>query len=200
LALSLAFAEDGRQSPSTNPDPEDRLKAPRLAPFIVLVLIAWPIAEIATFAWVGGRIGVINTVGLVLAAGFAGLILLRVQGLAIARRLQAELVAGRMPAGGMLEAAFVLLAALLLLLPGFLSDVLAFLLLFAPVRRAIIRLIGSRFTITTMDGPARRSADDVIDLDADEFRRHESAGDGSPWSDGPGILPPGERGDGPDRP
>jgi UPF0716 protein FxsA len=46
------------------------------------LLLAWPLAEIATFVIVGREIGVFSTIGLILLTGMVGVILLRVKGLA----------------------------------------------------------------------------------------------------------------------
>lgn len=165
----------------------------RLSPYLPLLLIAWPIAEIATLVWVGGHLGVINTVGLVLLAAFGGLALFRYVGFGLLRRVQMELSAGRMPAGTLLEGLVVLVAGVLLILPGFLSDVLAFFLLFAPVRRLIITAIASRFTVSTTSSTRHPTTDGVVDLDEDEWERRND-GD-SPWSDRPTILPPDRDGD-----
>lgn len=163
--------------------------------FLLLLLILWPIAEIATLVWVGGRIGLINTVGLVLLAAFGGLALFRSVGFGLLRRVQAELSAGRMPASAVLEGFVVLLAGLLLLLPGFLSDVFAFLLLFAPIRRLLIAVVAARVSVTTMTGADRRRADDgVVDLDADEWQRGTER-PARPVDTEPVILPPPRDGD-----
>lgn len=156
----------------------------RASSLVVPALILWPLGEIAAFAWVGGRIGAINTVALVLVAGFAGLALLRYEGFGLARQLQGELSAGRMPTGRLLEAMAVMLAAILLVIPGFISDVFAFLLLFAPIRRALLSLIAARVTVHTMSGRDRRESDGapVIDLDADDFSR-DAPDPSSPWAD-----------------
>jgi UPF0716 protein FxsA len=158
----------------------------RLTPALPLLLLAWPIAEIAALVWVGSHLGVVNTVGLAL---------LRYEGFGLMRRVQAELAAGRMPAGTLLDGFIVLLAAFLLILPGFLSDLLAFLLLFAPVRRLIIATIASRMTVTTMSTGRRRTEDGVVDLDEDEWSRDGGNSD-SPWSGGPRSLPPEPPSDG----
>lgn len=163
--------------------------------FLLILLVVWPIAEIATLVWVGGRIGLINTVGLVLVAAFGGLALFRAVGFGLLRRVQAELAAGRMPAAAVLEGFVVLLAGLLLLLPGFLSDVLAFLLLFAPIRRLLIAVVAARVSVTTMTGADRRSADGgVVDLDVDEWQRGAER-PARPDDTEPAILPPPRDGD-----
>lgn len=168
----------------------------RLSPYLPLLFIAWPIAEIATLVWVGGYLGVINTVGLVLLAAFGGLALFRYVGFGLLRRVQVELSGGRMPTGTLLEGLIVLVAGVLLILPGFLSDVLAFLLLFAPVRRLIIAAIAARLTVSTSasaTSSTRRSDGSVVDLDEDEWERRSDAD--SPWSERPPIPPPDRDGD-----
>ncbi len=165
----------------------------RLSPYLPLLLVAWPIAEIATLIWVGGHLGVLNTVGLVLLAAFGGLALFRYVGFGLLRRVQAELSGGRMPAGALLESSVVLVAGMLLILPGFLSDVLAFLLLFAPVRRLIIAAIAARLIVSTAPSSRRPADDDVVDLDEGEWKSR--GGGDSPWSGGPSISPPDEDGD-----
>ncbi|WP_370676243.1 FxsA family protein [Pleomorphomonas sp. PLEO] len=167
----------------------------RLSPYLPLLLIAWPIAEIATLVWVGGHLGVINTVGLVLLAAFGGLALFRYVGFGLLRRVQVELSGGRMPTGALLEGFVVLVAGVLLILPGFLSDVLAFLLLFSPIRRLIIASIAARLTVSTMSSSRQSPDDGVVDLDEDQWERR--GGGSSPWSDRPSFPPSDRDGDRP---
>lgn len=165
----------------------------RFTPYLPLLLIAWPIAEIATLVWVGGHLGVINTVGLVLLAAFGGLALFRYVGFGLLKRVQNELSAGRMPTGTVLEGFIVLVAGILLILPGFLSDVMAVLLLFAPIRRLIIAAIAARVTVSTASSGRPTPQDGIVDLDDDEWERRGDAD--SPWSDRQPIPPPDRDGD-----
>jgi len=105
-----------------------------------LILLLIPVAEIAVFIQVGSRIGVSMTLLLVLASAVFGIWLVRAQGFAAATRVQAMIARGESPALGMLEGLALLAAGVLLLIPGFLTDVAAFVLLIPPLRRAIIRL------------------------------------------------------------
>lgn len=105
--------------------------------FLLLLLI--PVAEIAVFIQVGSRIGVGMTLFLVLVSAVFGIWLVRTQGFAAATRVQAMIAQGESPALGMLEGLALLAAGVLLLIPGFVTDLAAFALLIPPLRRGIIR-------------------------------------------------------------
>ncbi|HSD95706.1 MAG TPA: FxsA family protein [Sulfuricaulis sp.] len=107
--------------------------------FMILLLLV-PVAEIAVFIQVGSRIGAGMTVLLVVISAVVGVWLVRRQGLATATRVQAMVARGESPALGMLEGLSLLAAGVLLLIPGFLTDIAAFTLLIPPLRRGIIRL------------------------------------------------------------
>lgn len=136
-----------------------------------LLLLAWPIAEIATFIWVGGRIGLWQTILLVVAAGLIGTALVRAEGLRVLAGIQRDMAEGKVPAEKVLHAALIAVAGLLLLLPGFLSDVPGLLLLLPPVRSAVIRLVAANATVVTgaSFGRRRYRRDGVVDLDPSEY-------------------------------
>ncbi len=104
-----------------------------------LIVLAIAVVEIAVFIQVGSRIGVGLTLLLVLASAVFGVRLVRAQGFAAATRVQAMIAQGESPALGMLEGLALLVAGVLLLIPGFVTDIAAFVLLIPPLRRAIIR-------------------------------------------------------------
>lgn len=114
---------------------------------LFLLLLAIPVAEIAVFIQVGSWIGVGKTLLLVLASAVFGIWLVRTQGFAAATRVQAMIARGESPALGMLEGLALLAAGVLLLIPGFVTDVAAFALLIPPLRRGIIRLYLRRFRL-----------------------------------------------------
>jgi len=107
--------------------------------FMILLLLV-PVAEIAIFVQVGSRIGAGMTVLLVVVSAVVGVWLVRRQGLATATRVQAMVARGESPALGMLEGLALLAAGVLLVIPGFLTDIAAFVLLIPPLRRGIIQL------------------------------------------------------------
>lgn len=119
--------------------------------FILLFLLL-PIAEITVFIQVGSRIGVGMTLLLVVAAVVGGIWLVRIQGFATAMRVQGMIARGESPAQEMLEGLALLVAGVLLVIPGFLTDLGAFILLIPPLRRAIIRFY---LRFYRLDGGAR---------------------------------------------
>lgn len=145
-------------------------------PVRLLVLIAL-LAEIASIVLVGKAVGVAATLALIVLGILAGGYLLRWQGPATLMQVRGDMAARRMPARTLAEGAIKALAAILLIMPGFLSDVIALLLLVPPVRAALWRLLERR--VHWM--PVRRTARGVIDLDDSEF---------APSARNPRPLPP----------
>jgi UPF0716 protein FxsA len=116
-----------------------------MASSLPFFFLAWPVAEIAAVIIVAGWIGWPAAIAAILLSSMIGMALLRRQGLDLARRAQADMQSGRMPAGALFDAACLTVAGLLLALPGFVSDGLAVLLLIAPIRRLIGRQLQRRF-------------------------------------------------------
>jgi UPF0716 protein FxsA len=147
-----------------------------LARFFALGLIALPIIEIAIFIKVGQLIGLLPTLALIIGAALLGGLLLRQQGLSVLTRLRDNINTGRMPGRAIADAMMIGVAALLLVLPGFLSDLVALALLLPPVRSWIYAALASRVTVvdTTTTyrrhGPSSGSIEGSIDLDEDDYR------------------------------
>lgn len=137
--------------------------------WLFLALVAVPIIEIALFIQVGGAIGLFPTLALVLLTAVAGTLLLRAQGILAMRNLQRSFGELRDPTEPLAHGAMILVAAVLLLTPGFFTDTLGMSLLFAPVRRAVFKFLRVRMRVTSFTtsemrhptDPAPR--DDVID-------------------------------------
>ncbi|CAG1012785.1 MAG: membrane protein FxsA [Rhizobiaceae bacterium] len=157
-------------------------------PFALTALIVLiPLAEIATFVIVGSEIGALATVALTIAMSVAGAVLMRWQGFGILGRLQRELETGGSPGRELAHGAMVLLAGVLLLIPGFLTGLLGLLLFIPPVRDLAWRFLRSRATVMTdfsfTSYRATRSQDShIVDLDHDEYSRTTPGKPGgSPW-------------------
>lgn len=112
-----------------------------MGPVILVIVLGLPIAEIAGFVVIGGRIGVLATLAWVILAAALGLGILRLQGMATAFQLRAALSRNEVPGRALFDGACIALAGLLLILPGFVSDALAVPLLVPPLRGALFGLI-----------------------------------------------------------
>lgn len=100
-----------------------------------LVLLLTPFLEFYVLVAVGARIGALNAVLLVILFAMAGVWLARTQGMETLARIRESLAQGALPADGMLDGVLLLLAGLLMVFPGFVTDALGVLLLLPPVRR-----------------------------------------------------------------
>lgn len=105
---------------------------------LLVIFIVVPIVELYVLLEVGGLIGIGPTIALILITGIAGAYLTRAQGFNILRRIQFEMSQGRLPAEHLLDGAMVLTGGIVLLTPGFCTDLLGFFLL-VPFTRSIIK-------------------------------------------------------------
>lgn len=161
----------------------------RLTGLVPLLFIAYPILEIVVFIVVGGAIGVLPTVLLILAGIVAGAALMRLSGLRLLAGLRSDMAAGRRPERPLVAGAMTALAGLLLILPGFISDAVALLLLLPPLQRLAADRVAAGVTIVGAGrGPAGPARDGVVDLDPEDF--HRSSDPSSPWrpNDGPPAI------------
>jgi UPF0716 protein FxsA len=106
--------------------------------FVLLMLIIWPIAELFVAIEVAQAIGVLATVLLLIIGWPIGLWVVRTQGRAAWQRLSAAVAAGRPPGREVIDGALVLIGGTLLIVPGFITDVIGLVLL-APPTRALAR-------------------------------------------------------------
>lgn len=104
---------------------------------LVLLLVVLPVAEFATVVWVAHQVGVLPMLALLFAVSIGGGLLAKREGLEVWRRLRATLAAGDIPSGELLDGALVLIAGGILLVPGFLTDVVGLLLLVPFVRSMV---------------------------------------------------------------
>jgi len=137
----------------------------RLARWMLTALLMLPFMELAVFIAVAVAIGFGRAFGLVLLGSFAGVMLLRHAGGSHVSRIRVAMAQGNFSTlqadgtGGLL-----LLAGVLLLIPGFITDVIGLCLLVPPLRRALFGAAGMRPS-------AARPADGVVDLEPEQWRR-----------------------------
>ena len=103
--------------------------------FLAFTII--PIIEIFLLIEIGSSFGALTAVTLVILTGFLGAFLARMQGLQTLYRIQESLREGRMPSGELLDALLIVIAGVVLLTPGFLTDSAGFMLLIPATRNFI---------------------------------------------------------------
>ncbi len=118
------------------------------------LLILWPVAEIFVAIKVGEAIGVLWTLLLLIAGWPLGAWALRSQGRVAWQRLSVAVTEGRAPGNEVLNGTLVLLGGVLLMIPGFITDVLGILALAPPTRALLrgvmVRNIRSRVMVTAV--------------------------------------------------
>ncbi|MFT4014495.1 MAG: FxsA family protein [Paracoccus sp. (in: a-proteobacteria)] len=144
-----------------------------LLPFVIL-----PIVEIALFIQVGGAIGVLPTIALVLLSSVLGVAVMRRQGQVAALDMQRAMQEFRNPAQPMAQGALVMVAGLLLVVPGLFTTALGLLLLVPGMRSLILRRMGRRIKAGTVQYSYRREGGpEFMDDVPPGYHRARSSGD-----------------------
>ena len=112
---------------------------------VLLFIIGIPLIEIYLMIKVGGFIGAFNTIFLIFFTAIAGIYFAKLEGLNAIRSGFGQLVKNEMPIYELISGAALAFAALLLIIPGFLTDVLGFLLIIPFTRKLLIKSISSNF-------------------------------------------------------
>jgi UPF0716 protein FxsA len=130
----------------------------------LILLLTYPLAEIAGFVLIGGWIGVLPTLGLVILSAVVGVFLLRRQAMVAGQGLRGSLQGIRGPVDTLADGALVALGAILLIVPGFLSDLAAIPLLIPPLRRAVLAAVSGRVASRRRSaGPSAAANVTIID-------------------------------------
>jgi len=135
-----------------------------------------PLVEIALFIVIGNAIGLWPTLGGVLVGALAGAAILRRQGLALVTQLRDSMGQRQLPARTLADAMMVALAGMLLLVPGYFSDLIGLLLLLPPVRTAIYGFLARRVQVVSASARSeygfaqQRVEEGTIELGDDEYR------------------------------
>ena len=103
---------------------------------VLLTIILVPIIEIYLFIKIGSQIGAFNTISLIFLTAFIGIVYARYEGLKTLKSGFSQIIKNQHPTYELLSGSAIALAALLLIIPGFLTDILGFFLLF-PITRKI---------------------------------------------------------------
>ena len=135
-----------------------------------LILIGLPALEIFIMIKIGGQIGALNTISLIFLTAIIGIYYARIQGIQTLRSGIINIYQNKAPVYELMSGASIACAALFLIIPGFLTDSVGFILLFPFSRKILLRIIfrkrkktnETRHNIKTIDG-------EIINKDKDEL-------------------------------
>ena len=105
-----------------------------------LFLIGLPALEIFLFIKIGGQVGALNTVALIFLTAIIGIYFAKLQGIQTLRSGMVNLYQNKIPVFEMMSGASIAIAALLLIIPGFITDLIGFLLLIPFTRKIFFKL------------------------------------------------------------
>ncbi len=112
---------------------------------LLLAIILVPIIEIYLFIKIGSQIGAFNTISLIFITAIIGIIYARYEGLNTLRSGFSQLIKNELPAYEIISGAAIAFASLLLILPGFATDIIGFMLIFPLTRKLIFGKYVNKF-------------------------------------------------------
>ena len=128
---------------------------------VILLIIGIPAIEIYLMIKVGGIIGALNTILLIFFTAITGVYFAKIAGLSTLRSGFNQLVKNEIPIYEIISGAALAFAAFLLIFPGFLTDIVGFLLIIPTTRKVFIKLIAAKFN-------TRKNKDNIIEGTIDE--------------------------------
>ena len=111
---------------------------------LLLLIIGIPILEIYLFIKIGSQIGAFNTIFLIFITAFFGVVYARYEGFNTLKSAMAQVVKNELPVYEIISGAALAFAALLLILPGFATDLLGLLIVFPPTRKLIFKKVSTK--------------------------------------------------------
>ncbi len=112
---------------------------------LLLIILFIPLVEIYLFIQIGAQIGAFNTILIILLTAVIGIYFVRIQGLNTLRSGITELYKNQIPVYEMMSGAALAFAALLLIIPGFATDIIGFLLILPMTRSLIFKFLGTKY-------------------------------------------------------
>jgi len=134
---------------------------------VILFIIGVPAIEIYLMIKVGGVIGALNTIFLIFFTAVTGIYFAKLEGLNAIRSGFGQLVKNEIPIYEIISGATLAFAALLLIIPGFLTDLIGFLLIVPITRKIFIKIISSKFNKKKING-------DFIEGDFEETKQNDN--------------------------
>ena len=136
---------------------------------VIFFLIGIPLIEIFLMIKIGGIIGAFNTIFLIFFTAVTGLYFAKLEGLNAIKSGFGQLVKNEIPIYEIISGAALAFAALLLIIPGFLTDFIGFLLIVPVTRKIFIKIISSKFS-------KKKVKEDFIEGDFEETKQNDNGG------------------------
>ncbi|MBD1135907.1 FxsA family protein [Pelagibacterales bacterium SAG-MED47] len=118
---------------------------------VLLTIILVPVIEIYLFIKIGSQIGAFNTISLIFITAIIGIFYARYEGLNTLKSGLTQLIRNELPAYEIISGAAIAFAALLLIVPGFATDIIGFLLIFPLTRKLFLGRVSNRFKNKTQN-------------------------------------------------
>ena len=134
---------------------------------VILLIITIPLIEIYLMIKIGGVIGAVNTIFLIFFTAITGLYFARLEGLNALRSGFNQLVKDKVPIYEIISGAALAFAALLLIIPGFLTDLVGFLLIVPITRKFFIRSVFSKFN-------RKKNEENIIEGSFEEKKQNDN--------------------------
>jgi len=134
---------------------------------VILFIIGIPLIEIYLMIKIGSVIGAFNTIFLIFFTAITGIYFAKLEGLNAIRSGFGQLVKNEIPIYEIISGAALAFAALLLIIPGFLTDLIGFLLIVPTTRKIFIKIISSKFNKKKING-------DFIEGDFEETKQNDN--------------------------
>ena len=113
---------------------------------LLLIIILVPIIEIYLFIKIGSQIGAFTTIALIFITAFLGIIYARYEGFNTLKSGLSQIVKNEMPIYEIVSGAALAFAAILLIIPGFATDIVGLLIIFPPTRKLLLKKISTKYS------------------------------------------------------
>ena len=134
---------------------------------VLIAIILIPIIEIYLFIKIGSQIGALTTITLIFVTAVLGIIYARYEGLNTLRSAFVQLIKNEIPVYEIISGAAITFAALLLIVPGFATDIIGFLLIFPFSRKFILKILSSKFQMK------KKTNEKFIDGEYEEIEKED---------------------------
>ena len=113
---------------------------------LLILIISIPIIEIYLFIKIGSQIGALTTISLIFLTAFIGVLYARYEGFNTLKSGMSQLIKNELPIYEIVSGAALAFAALLLILPGFATDLLGLLIIFPPTRKLFLKKVSKNYS------------------------------------------------------